>query len=508
AATCDGRAQSRPRPVVIEAVGHVDYGVQVDLRAEMHIGDECEMNLPIEVPPLGLAIDTMAPAAVVTVSALNDDGTYGVGDRIYVTVQFSEAVYVVGSPSLSLRTGCHQDDCRTVETQEIYCKATRGELAISFNGETMPNVLAGASQEALQRVLEDFAGVDAVSVRYNNSEGLRRLCTDGGNTARISFQAVASSLGDDGNLPPLQLDYLNAPVNAKTGESWGSGERLWFGWLNGLESEPTWARQDLAAGGANLDVEGKECLGKLGLSGVELSAVAAEVVSGSWPQDRLAAYLNGSGTDTLTFVYEVQSGDAAEDLEFAGADALSAANTTHATARRTAIVGANGVPANTTLPLPGFAPVYRLGTGSSLAANRNLKVTTAAPAVAAVTSPDDDRAYGTGEVILIDVTFDQPVTVKGAPLLRLETGVSDAFAAFLEASASDTLRFYYEVQKGDSTADLDYLAANALDLNGGAILRTPAATAAVATATVAARLTLPTPGSAGSLSASKNIVVR
>lgn len=40
--------------------------------------------------------------------------------------------------------------------------------------------------------------------------------------------------------------------------------------------------------------------------------------------NRLAAYAEGSGTDTLTFNYTVQECDSAEDLEYASADALSA----------------------------------------------------------------------------------------------------------------------------------------------------------------------------------------
>ncbi|CAN0469606.1 unnamed protein product, partial [Discosporangium mesarthrocarpum] len=40
-----------------------------------------------------------------------------------------------------------------------------------------------------------------------------------------------------------------------------------------------------------------------------------------------------------------------------------------------------------------------------------------------VTSPNEARAYGTGEVILIDVVYDQPVFLVGIPTLLLKTGV-------------------------------------------------------------------------------------
>lgn len=40
-----------------------------------------------------------------------------------------------------------------------------------------------------------------------------------------------------------------------------------------------------------------------------------------------------------------------------------------------------------------------------------------------VDSPNEARAYGTGEVIIIDVVFNQEVTLEGEPTLMLETGV-------------------------------------------------------------------------------------
>lgn len=40
-----------------------------------------------------------------------------------------------------------------------------------------------------------------------------------------------------------------------------------------------------------------------------------------------------------------------------------------------------------------------------------------------VESPNEARAYGTGELIVIDVVFDQKVVLDGQPALLLETGV-------------------------------------------------------------------------------------
>lgn len=38
-------------------------------------------------------------------------------------------------------------------------------------------------------------------------------------------------------------------------------------------------------------------------------------------------------------------------------------------------------------------------------------------------SPNEARAYGTGELIMIDVVFNQGVVLDGEPTLMLETGI-------------------------------------------------------------------------------------
>lgn len=47
-ASCDGRQQPRPG-AIYSAVAHLNYGVGLDLRADISIPGECEVNLPIDV---------------------------------------------------------------------------------------------------------------------------------------------------------------------------------------------------------------------------------------------------------------------------------------------------------------------------------------------------------------------------------------------------------------------------------------------------------------------------
>ena len=120
------------------------------------------------------------------------------------------------------------------------------------------------------------------------------------------------------------------------------------------------------------------------------------------------------------------------------------------------------------------------------------------PKVTAVTATTPDGSYGVGATIAITATFDAAVTVTGTPQLQLETGTTDQFANYASGSGTTALTFNYVVQAGDTSTDLEYLATNALTLNGGTIKDN---------LTVDVILTLPPLASANSLGGSKAIVI-
>ena len=110
------------------------------------------------------------------------------------------------------------------------------------------------------------------------------------------------------------------------------------------------------------------------------------------------------------------------------------------------------------------------------------------------------NTYTTGANITITVTFSTNVNVDvtgGTPSILLETGVNDNQAVYVSGSGSPTLTFNYTVAPGDASGDLDYVSINSLRLNGATI------TGAVGDAI----LTLPVPGTAGSLGTNKNIII-
>jgi hypothetical protein len=198
--------------------------------------------------------------------------------------------------------------------------------------------------------------------------------------------------------------------------------------------------------------------------------------------DRIAFYESGSGTNTLTFTYTVQAGDTAADLDYISTSALALNGGT--------IVDPLDAAANLTLPAPGAA--------GSLGANSNFVIDGVAPTVTSIGSSTANGLYKTGDVISIQVNFSEAVTVTGTPQLTLETGTTGRTINYAGGTGTSQLTFIYTVQAGDTAADLDYISASALALNGGSIGDTVGNAADIA---------LPAPGSANSLGANKDIVI-
>jgi hypothetical protein len=118
-----------------------------------------------------------------------------------------------------------------------------------------------------------------------------------------------------------------------------------------------------------------------------------------------------------------------------------------------------------------------------------------ASAVTDVTSSTPNGTYGVGKTIVINVIFGSTETVTGTPELALNSGGT---AFYTSGSGSNTLTFTYTVGAGDASSHLDYTTATALTLNGGTI---------DGPASIPAVLTLPAPGTAGSLGANSDIVI-
>ena len=90
--------------------------------------------------------------------------------------------------------------------------------------------------------------------------------------------------------------------------------------------------------------------------------------------------------------------------------------------------------------------------------------------VSVISAPASGDTYTRGEIIEVELRFDQAVGVSGTPNLALTLGSATAQAAWNRAGASPTTQvFRHVVAAADRDTDGLSIAAGALTLNGGTI---------------------------------------
>ncbi len=118
------------------------------------------------------------------------------------------------------------------------------------------------------------------------------------------------------------------------------------------------------------------------------------------------------------------------------------------------------------------------------------------PVVNSVSAITPDGSYHAGETIEIGVSFSESVTVTGEPTLTLRFDDITRSANYDRGSHSSTLVFSYALVAGDATSDLGYTSSQALSLAGGSI---------IGSGGQPADITLPSPGTRGSLRQNSDI---
>ena len=386
-----------------------------------------------------VVVDGIAPEAQ-SVTSSTDDGTYGKGDTITVQVSFNDAVTVVttgGTPTIQLETGA-------TDRNATYSAADSTSTVLAFSYTVQP----GDSSSDL-----DYANTVALSL---NGGTIRDAA---GNDATLTLKepGISGSLGHSKNIIIDTPPAVSSVTSSSTDDSYKAGSTI--------------------------------------VVQVEFDEAVTVVTTGGTPTiqletgatDRNATYSAADSTSTvLAFSYTVQPGDSSSDLDYTGTTALSLNGGT--------IQNAQGDDADLTLKEPGDP--------GSLGDSKNIVIDTDDPSVSSVTSSSADDSYKAGSTIVVQVEFDEAVTVVttgGTPTIQLETGATDRNVAYdASASTSTVLAFPYTVQPGDAASDLDYTGNTALSTNGGTI-RDAAGNDA--------DLDLEDPGTSGSLGDSKAIVV-
>lgn len=214
-------------------------------------------------PGAVVSVDTSNPSltsiGISSVSGMQG-GNVGIGDIVYVTAQFSEAVFVSGSPSVSLTIG-------TTNVQATYSSGS-GTSALVFQY----TILAGQSDS------------DGISIPANSVSSSTLIRDASGNTSVLIHSAVPSN-------PLYTVDTTQPTVQSLT-----------FGSNDGVLS---------AGETVNITVVTNEVVNVVGTPIILLNN------GGS------ATYSSGSGSDTLVFSYTALAGENTSSLTTASTGALS-----------------------------------------------------------------------------------------------------------------------------------------------------------------------------------------
>ena len=342
---------------------------------------------------LEIKVDGVAPggATVSIVSDAGEDDTYAAGDRIEMEVVFDDDVQVSGRPVLLV----------SFESPRHGALTRRATLE-----RTRPKVLAFA-----YTVQPGDIDTDGISI---GSEALQggRITDAVGNPVTRSLEPVIDKAVEH------RVDAVEPSVDGIA-----------------ITSDPGPDGTYAAGDGIIVTVTFDEDVYVKG----PFPPLALVIAVGA--ASRSAVYVDGSGTTTLRFRYEVQVGDRDDDGISMGPDALDP----------------EGAISDVAGNLPGRIPAMRRQSGHKVAANGVPTVTSVR-----ILAPPGGGGFRANDRIDAHVVFDRVVHVTGAPVLTLSIGANNRAASFAGGSGTGTLRFHYTVVAADRDDDGISVSANAL----------------------------------------------
>ncbi|MDH4568073.1 DUF4347 domain-containing protein [Pseudomonas sp. BN414] len=454
------------------------------------VGNNANTTLNNVASTTGVRVDAVVPT-VASVS-VPVGVAYNAGDTLSFVVNASEAVFVNGTPRLSLDIGGN-----TVFAQYVSGSGT-STLVFQYvvvTGDTDADGIAVNGLEANGGTLRDAAG-NSLDLALNNigdtsgvivdtlapvSNGIVTLDPSPTNADSVRYTVTFSEAvsGVDlsdfdlvtggtaaGSLTGLvQLDAQTYQVTVSgvsgtgtlglnlkgsgTGIVDQAGNELFAGLTGAVYSVdrdvPTVTSVSVPANGTyvagqNLDFT------------VNLSEAVIVDTTGGTPRVAItldgggtvfANYLSGSGTSALVFRLTVSSGQ----LDTNGVSVGGAIQANGGTLRDS--VGNN---ANTTL--------------NNVASTTGVRVDAVVPTVASVSVPVG-LPYNAGDTLSFVVNASEAVIVNGTPRLALDIGGTTVFANYVTGSGTSTLVFQYTIQAGDN--DANGIAVTGLAANGGTL---------------------------------------
>ncbi|MBB4369391.1 hypothetical protein GGD63_002179 [Bradyrhizobium sp. cir1] len=484
-----------------------------------------------------ITLDTAAPTVsseAITSATGAQNSTLNAGDVVSVTVTFNESVTVTGTPQLALNIGGTPVQANygsgTGTTQLVFTytiqagqnDATGISLnanALSLNGGTITDAAGNAAVLTAAAVADnasykvDTAAPVVSSEAITSATGAQNSTLNAGDvvSVTVTFSEAVTVTGT----PQLALNIGGTPVQANYASGTGTTQLMFTYTIQAGQNDATGISINANAlslnGGTITDPAGNSAVltaaavadnasYKVDTAAPAVSSEAITSATGAQnstlnagdvvsvtvtfsesvsvtgtPQLALniggtsiqASYASGSGSSQLVFTYAIQAGQNDASGISIDANALSL----------------NG---GTITDAAGNAAVL---TAAAVTDNASYKVDTAAPAVSseAITSATgaQNNTLNAGDVVSVTVTFNESVTVTGAPQLALNIGGTPVQANYASGSGTTQLVFTYAIQAGQNDASGISIDANALSLNGGTITDAAGNTAVLTAAAVA-----------------------
>ncbi|WP_409266934.1 Ig-like domain-containing protein [Massilia sp. BHUDP2] len=444
--------------------------------------------------------DVVAPT-VTNITSTTADGAYKAGAAILIQVQFSEAVYVTGAPTLLLdnggvatRVGGNGSNTLvfsyTVQQGQVSADLdVAGTGALQLNGGAIKD---GAGNDAVLTLATPGAAGSLGANKAIRVDGAAPTDIVLSNAAITTLDGANAVVGNLGSVDANTQDSFTYSLVSGDGSTDNAAFAIVGGTLRALDAGA------LGEGVRSVRVRSTDAAGNTYEEALSIAVSSPPTVAITAAQNSLG--VGGSTLVTFTFS-KTPVGFAAADVSVTGGSlgALTAdpQNDKVYTATFTPDAGVQNLAATISVGAGAFTDAGGLANVASTV-NAAIGGDTLAPAVTSVSASSANGSYKLGDTIAIQLSFSEAVTVTGQPGLQLDTGATDRIATYSGGSGTNTISFSYTVQAGDLSADLDLAGTASLLLGGGSIRDALGNDAS---------LTLPAPGAAGSLGANKAIRV-
>ncbi len=376
--------------------------------------------LQIEPPVLtGVKVDAIAPMISGVLPPVS--GTYLYKDKIEFTVLWSEAVTISGSPRIGIRIGTKN-----------YKAKYAGPGPITNTSIFSYTVGDGDGLSPLLTHTEDESDANGITITSNLLDGSGNIINsyielnsgtikdDANNVANVNFLAPA--------LTGVLVDGITAIVDP--------ANPITTTMTAGVYCPPATATVNCVGTTLSFTIHWTKDILVDDSSGTPSIRVN---VGGS---NKSAEYISGSTTKDLLFSYTVVNGD----LDDNGVTVNS---------QTVALNGGQLLYAYTVPFFPIFIDAARdlVPLSTFNASLSGINVDAVGPTRSSIISTNS--IFRPGDNIDYSLTFNEPVTVSGTPILPLIVGSLSTAAVYISGSPTTSLIFRYTVPAGNSVLDID-----------------------------------------------------